>query len=56
MHIQTHRLMGGIYELCFEMGSGAVTHILNFIQIGSGIPKLLGGGQLDVPTDTQAVR
>jgi hypothetical protein len=26
-----------------EMGSGAIIYILSFIQIGSGIQKLLGG-------------
>jgi hypothetical protein len=27
-----------------EMGSGVMMHIPNFIKIGSGIQKLLGGG------------
>jgi hypothetical protein len=28
----------------FEMGSGAMTYIPNFIKICSGIQKLIGGG------------
>jgi hypothetical protein len=27
-----------------EMGSGAMIYILSFIKIGSGIQKLMGGG------------
>jgi hypothetical protein len=44
MHIQTHRLMGGIYEVCLEMGSGVMKYIPSFIKIGSAIRKLRGGG------------
>jgi hypothetical protein len=43
MHIQTQRLMGGIYEVAVEMGLGAMMHIPSFIKIGSGIQKLVGG-------------
>jgi hypothetical protein len=40
--MQTHRLMRGIYEIVSEMGSFAMIYIPNFIQTGSGIPKLIG--------------
>jgi hypothetical protein len=41
-NIQTHRLMGGIYEVAVEMGPGATICIQSFIKIGSGIQKLIG--------------
>jgi hypothetical protein len=34
IHIQTHRLMEGIYEFAIEMGSGGMTCISSFIEIG----------------------
>jgi hypothetical protein len=39
IHIETHRLMGGIYVLhhC------AVMYIPSFLKIGSGIQELIGG-------------
>jgi hypothetical protein len=43
IHIQTHRLMGGIFNEAVEMGPGAVIHLPSFIKIGSGIQKLIGG-------------
>jgi hypothetical protein len=33
-----------IWNAPFEMGSGAITHILSFIKIVSGIQKLMAGG------------
>jgi hypothetical protein len=35
--------MGGIYEVCVEMGSGAKIYMPNFINIGSAIQKLKMG-------------
>jgi hypothetical protein len=37
--------MGGIYEVCIEMGSCAMIYmyIPSFIKIGSGTQKLIGG-------------
>jgi hypothetical protein len=46
--IHRHELIGGVYEVAFEMGLGAVIYILSFIKIGSSIQKLIGG------TDTQS--
>jgi hypothetical protein len=43
IHIQIHRLTGGIYEIV-EMGAGAMIYIPILIKIGSGIQKLMGGG------------
>jgi hypothetical protein len=37
IHVQTQRLMGGIYEYAAETGSGAMIYIPSFIKIGSGI-------------------
>jgi hypothetical protein len=34
--------MGGIYEVWLEIGSGAMIHIPSFMNIGSGIQKLMG--------------
>jgi hypothetical protein len=42
IHIQTHRLMGGIYE-ARRCGELRCHDIPSFIQIGSGIQKLIGG-------------
>jgi hypothetical protein len=39
IHLQTHRLMGGIYEVAVESGSGAMAYMPSFIKIGSGIQK-----------------
>jgi hypothetical protein len=41
--MQTHRLMGGIYEVAAEMDSGGMMYILSFIKICSGIQKLTVG-------------
>jgi hypothetical protein len=43
------RTIGITVRRCFfnyavEMGSGAVIHVSSFIKIGSGIQKLMGGG------------
>jgi hypothetical protein len=43
IHIQTRRLMGGIYEVAAETCSIAMIYIPNFIKIGSGIQKLIRG-------------
>jgi hypothetical protein len=43
IHIQTHRLMGGNFNLAVEMGSSATIYVPGFIKIGSGIQKLTGG-------------
>jgi putative component of toxin-antitoxin plasmid stabilization module len=48
MHIQTHRLMGGIYELHVEMGSGAIP---SFTKTGSDIQMFMcEGGTTDTQT------
>jgi hypothetical protein len=44
LHIQTHRLMKGIYEVTVEMVLGAMGYIPSFIKIGLGIQKLMMGG------------
>jgi hypothetical protein len=41
IHIQTHRLMGGIYKYATEMASDVMIYIPSFIKIGSGIQKLI---------------
>jgi putative component of toxin-antitoxin plasmid stabilization module len=41
--MQTHRLMGGIYEVRVEMGSGAMIYTSSCIKIGSGIQRLIRG-------------
>jgi hypothetical protein len=43
IHIQTHRLVGEIFNYAVEMGSGAVIYVPSFIKIGLGIQKLIGG-------------
>jgi hypothetical protein len=43
IHMQTHRLMEGIYEVSLEMSSGAMIYIPSFIKVGSGIQKLIAG-------------
>jgi hypothetical protein len=35
--------MGGFMKYAVEMGSGAMIYIPSFINIGSGVPKLIGG-------------
>jgi hypothetical protein len=42
LHMQTHRLTGGIYEYAAEMGSGAMIYVLSFIKTGFGIQNLMG--------------
>jgi hypothetical protein len=37
VHIQTHRLMGGIYEVCLSDGLRCRDLHTSFIKIGSGI-------------------
>jgi hypothetical protein len=37
IYIEIHRLMGGIYEIAVEMGSGAMIYIPSSIKIGSVI-------------------
>jgi hypothetical protein len=37
-------------EYAAEMGSGAMIFVPSFIKIGSGIPKLIGGGFTDTQT------
>jgi hypothetical protein len=36
--------MGEIFNEAVEMDSGAVIYVPNFIKIGSGVHKLIGGG------------
>jgi hypothetical protein len=48
MHIQTHRLMGGIYEVRCCDGLRCHIYTAIFIKIGSAIQKLIGR-----KTDTQ---
>jgi hypothetical protein len=43
IHIQTHRLLGRIYEVRVETGSVAMMYITSLIEIGSGIQNLMGG-------------
>jgi hypothetical protein len=50
IHIQAHRLMGGIYEVRRWDGLSCQIYIPSFIKIGSGIQILIGGGGF---TDTQ---
>jgi hypothetical protein len=50
MHIETHRLMEGFMKYAVEMGSGAMIYIPSFINIGSGIQKLMGGGYTEKQT------
>jgi hypothetical protein len=38
----------GFMKYAIEMDSGAMIYILNFIKIGSGIQKLIGGGFTDI--------
>jgi hypothetical protein len=44
IHLQTHRLPGGIYKYAAEMGSGAMIYTQSFIKTGSGTQKLTGWG------------
>jgi hypothetical protein len=44
IHMETHRLMGGIYEAAAEMGSGAMIHLSSIINIGTDIQQLVRGG------------
>jgi hypothetical protein len=43
IHIQPHRLMGGIYEVCHsdELRCRDIQYISSFIKIGSGVKKLI---------------
>jgi hypothetical protein len=43
IHTQTHRLMGGIYEVAAETGSGVMIYKISFIKIGSAIQKFIMG-------------
>jgi hypothetical protein len=46
IHIETHRLKGGIVKYAAEIGSGVMKHVPGFIMIGSGIRNLIcGDGQ-----------
>jgi hypothetical protein len=46
IHIQTHRLRReGFMKYAIEMDSRAMIYIPNFIKNGSGVQKLIGGGQ-----------
>jgi hypothetical protein len=49
LHMQTHKLTQVILvKYAVEMGSGAIIYIPSFIEIGSGIQKLIGwGGFID---------
>jgi hypothetical protein len=48
IHIQAQRLMGGIYELAVEMGSGTMIYIPSFIKTASGMQKLMGSGDSQI--------
>jgi hypothetical protein len=48
IHIQTHRLMGGIYEVRHCEGLGYHDIHTNVIKIGLGIQTLMGGGYTDM--------
>jgi hypothetical protein len=55
IHIQTHRLKGGIFfNWAVEMDSGVVIYIPSFIKIGSGILKLIGMGGVYRHTHTDS--
>jgi hypothetical protein len=41
IHIQTHKLIGGIYKYPSVMSSGAMMYIPCFMMTGSGIQKLI---------------
>jgi hypothetical protein len=43
IHIQTQRLMGGIYKYTVEMGSGSMIYVPSIIKNGSDIQKFMGG-------------
>jgi hypothetical protein len=43
IHMETHRLMGGIYEVAIWMGSAAMICI-STIKTGSGFQKIIGEG------------
>jgi hypothetical protein len=47
IHIQTHRLTGGIYNYTVGMGLDTMLYIRSFIKNGSGIQKLMEGGFKD---------
>jgi hypothetical protein len=51
MHIQTHRLMGGIYEVRRWGGLRCHDIYIPSLKIGSGIQKLIGGGYTDTQHD-----
>jgi hypothetical protein len=45
--------LGAIYDYAFEMGPGIKIHMPTFINIGSAILSLMGGGGGDRHTDTK---
>jgi hypothetical protein len=45
IHIQAKRPKGEIYKYAVEMGSGDIIYIRSFINIGSGIQRLMEGEQ-----------
>jgi uncharacterized RmlC-like cupin family protein len=53
IHTETHRLIGEIYEIAVEMGSGAMIYIPNFIKIGSGINRLIRG--IHIESDSMVI-
>jgi hypothetical protein len=50
IHMQTQRLIGGIYEVCLETDSGVMTYIPCFIRTGSDIQKFIVEGYTDTQT------
>jgi hypothetical protein len=44
-HVQTHRLMGRIYEVCIWDGLRSQDTLPSLIKIGSGVQKLMEGGR-----------
>jgi hypothetical protein len=46
--------MGGIFNYAVEMGLGAVICVPNFVKIGSGVQKLIGG-YTETHTDSNVI-
>jgi hypothetical protein len=43
IHMQIHRLIGGIYEVSAEMGSVSMIYLPSFMKTGLVIQNLIGG-------------
>jgi hypothetical protein len=56
IHIQIYRLTEGFIKYAVEMGSGATTYILSFINIDSDIQKLIDKDlQIHKHTDSMVI-